>query len=151
MSNQERARENPGPPDISFAGFQLWIHGRELENTQDYWDANWLRVTAHYGAAGADVWVQGSILHLGERESWLQELEKMSRTMSGKADLAPMEPELDITFEMGELRHISAQTRITLDNQHHEFHAQIDQSYLPGLIRQIRMVLQDYPVRGKRP
>ena len=51
----EDTRGTLGSPDISFSSFQLWIHGREFEAAQDYWDGNWLRVTVHYGAAGADV------------------------------------------------------------------------------------------------
>ncbi len=153
MAEHEWAMQALGEPHISFSGFQLWIHGRESEDNQDYWDGNWLRVTAHYGAQGADVWAQGSILHLGELEDWLRQLEEMSRTMSGKAELAPIEPYLYITFEMDKLGHVNVQTRITPENvsQHHEFKEQIDQSYLPGLIRQVTTVLQDYPIRGKRP
>jgi hypothetical protein len=51
-----------GEPDLKFAGFQIWIHGRQLPDNQDYYDGNWLRVTAHCGASGASVWAQGAIL-----------------------------------------------------------------------------------------
>jgi hypothetical protein len=153
MSNHERAQEGLGEPQISFSGFQVWIHERQFEDLQDYWDGNWLRVTVHVGGAGADVWAQGSILHLGELEDWLRQLELMSKTMSGKAELAPMEPNLYARFEIDKLGHISTQIYITPDHmsQHHEFQEEIDQSYLPGLIRQLRTVLQDYPIRGNRP
>jgi len=77
----------------------------------------------------------------------------MSRTVSGKAELAPIEPNPDIAFEMDKLGRIAVQIRITPDHmsQDHEFREQIDQSYLPGLIRQVRTVLQNYPIRGERP
>ena len=47
--------EDFGQPDIAFSGFQLWIHGGAPQEFQDYWDGNWLSVTAHCGAMGADV------------------------------------------------------------------------------------------------
>lgn len=36
-----------GPPSVRLAAFQLWVHGREVPDAHDQWDANWLRVTAH--------------------------------------------------------------------------------------------------------
>ena len=77
----------------------------------------------------------------------------MSCTLSGRAELAPVEPYLYVEFEMEKLGHVNAQTYITPDHmaQHHEFREQLDQSYLPGLIRQITAVLRDYPLRGERP
>ncbi len=70
--------------------------------------------------------------------------------MSGTAELAPVEPNLHIKFEMDKLGHIAMQINITPEymTQDHEFREQIDQSYLPGLIRQIKTVLQNYPIRG---
>ena len=51
-----------GEPILKVLGFQLWVHGRQFEQATDYEDGNWLRVTAHCGAAGASVWATGSIL-----------------------------------------------------------------------------------------
>jgi hypothetical protein len=137
MPNHENTKDSSGRPDVSFSGFQLWIQGRQFEAAQDYWDRNWLRVTIHYGAKGADVWTQGPILHLSELEHWLHQLQEMNRTLSGEAELAPMEPYFYSKFEMERLGHINVQTCITPDSmsQHHEFREQIDQSYLHGLIR----------------
>jgi hypothetical protein len=153
MADSKQWTEQPGQPDISFSGFQLWIHGQERGDTREYWeDGNWLSVTAHCGASGADVWAQGSILQLADLVRWLKQLEDMSRTMSGRAELAPVEPNLHIKFEMGKLGHIAMQINITPEymSQDHEFREEIDQSYLPALIRQIRTVLQKYPIQGTR-
>jgi hypothetical protein len=153
MLNQKGVLEGLGAPQISFSGFQIWIHGRQFEDLCDYWDGDWLRVTVHVGGTGANVWTQGSILHLGELEDWLRQLEQMSQTLSGKAELTPVEPNLYVSFEIDKLGHIRAQIYVTPDHmsQHHEFREEIDQSYLPSLIRQLRAVLQDYPIRGKKP
>jgi hypothetical protein len=51
-----------GDPDLKFANLQLWVHGREFPESDDDYDGNWFHVTAHCGASGASVWVQGSIL-----------------------------------------------------------------------------------------
>ena len=44
-----------GEPALRIAGFQLWVHGYQFPDSNDYWDGNWLRVTVHCGAAGASV------------------------------------------------------------------------------------------------
>ena len=56
-----------GDPDIKIAALKIWVHGRQFEDAQDYWDGNWLRVTAHCGADGGSALAHGSILHLGEK------------------------------------------------------------------------------------
>jgi len=38
-----------GMPDLKLEGLQIWIHGRQFPDAADYWDGNWLRVTAHCG------------------------------------------------------------------------------------------------------
>jgi hypothetical protein len=32
--------EQLGPPSLKLDGFQLWIYGRELPDSQDYYDGN---------------------------------------------------------------------------------------------------------------
>jgi hypothetical protein len=153
MMDSKALAADLGQPDISFSGFRLWIHGREAGDAREHWeDGNWLNVTAHCGGLRADVWAQGSILQLADLVRWLRQLEEMSRTMSGKAELAPIEPNLYVVFEMDKLGHIAVQINLTPEplSQHHEFREQIDQSYLPGLIRQITTVLQRYPIQGTR-
>jgi hypothetical protein len=60
----EKFADNLGAPDIKLDGLQMWIHGRQFPNEEDYWDGNWLNVTAHCGSQGADVWTSGPILHV---------------------------------------------------------------------------------------
>lgn len=52
----EKHADNLGQPDIKLNGLQIWIHGRQYPNEEDYWDGNWLNVTAHCGSQGAEVW-----------------------------------------------------------------------------------------------
>lgn len=67
-----------GPPDLKFAGFQVWVHSRELGETLDDKDDNWLRVTAHCGALGASVWVSGEIIEVTGFRDWAEELAQMN-------------------------------------------------------------------------
>src|ERR1051326_3796837 len=92
--------EELGAPDIKLAGLQIWIHSRQFPNADDYWDGNWLNVTAHCGGGGADVWTGGPILHAPDITRWLAALEEMGRTLSGGADLVSLEPELSVQMKM---------------------------------------------------
>jgi hypothetical protein len=69
--------DNLGEPDLKLAGFQLWVHSRQFPQEEDYWDGNWVNVTAHCAGKGASVWVRGAIIHLpresvraGGQRSW---------------------------------------------------------------------------------
>ena len=138
-------------PDIKLAGFCLWVHGRQFEEAQDYWDGNWLRVTAHYGAGHSQVWAQGSILHLSELAIWFSELEKLHRIVEGSARLRCIEPNLRVEIKLGRTGSGEARFEITPEytKEGHWFLEKVDQSYFPDLIRDFRRLLEQYPVRGK--
>ncbi len=61
----DKYREKLGEPDIELAGLRIWVHGRQFPDNEDYWDANWLNITA-CGAQGATVRVSGNIIQLPE-------------------------------------------------------------------------------------
>jgi hypothetical protein len=147
----EKFAENLGTPDIKLDGLQIWIHGRQFPQEEDYWDGNWLNVTAHCGSHGADVWTSGPILHIPDIARWLDSLEWMNKSLSGEADLVSLEPELVVELKMDSPGKISMRVEITPDHmiQEHNFQFEIDQSYLVGLIENCRKVLAKYPMRGK--
>jgi hypothetical protein len=153
MLSKDDQIDRLGPPDIRLAGRQIWVHGRQFPNAQDYWDGNWLNVTAHCGAQGADVWMSGPRVHLSEVLGWRDQAAEMHRTISGNAELACMEPELRVELKMASLGQISMTVRITpeLMTQQHSFEFSIDQSHLPDLVRQCGQVLEANPIRGKQP
>jgi hypothetical protein len=140
-----------GKPDVKVAGLCIWIHGRQFQEAQDYWDGNWLNMTAHCAARGADVGCGGSTIHLSEISSFLSELEKLYQTLEGKAQLPCLEPELSVELTAESLGGIEMVVHITPDHlsQQHTFTFPIDQSYLPGLISDCKRVLDQYPIRGK--
>jgi hypothetical protein len=141
-----------GPPNIKLEGLRIWIHGRQFEDHDDYWDGNWLRVTAHCGHGGASVWTSGSIIHLSEIAYLAASSREMQKTLKGEAKLPCIEPNLYVTLKAGSLGHIKMEVRITPDNmsQDHKFIFEIDQSYLGPLITQCDKVLEAYPIRGDR-
>jgi hypothetical protein len=142
--------ENLGAPDIKLAEFQLWVHSRQFPQDEDFWDGNWLNVTAHCGSQGADVWVNGSILGATDVASWLADLDEMYRKLSGEANLGSLEPELRVVLKMESLGHVLVRVEITPDHmtQEHVFQFEVDQSYLRRLIEECRKLLAKYPVRG---
>ena len=146
----DKYAEQLGTPDIKLMGLQIWVHGRQFPNAPDYWDGNWLRVTAHCGADGASVWVSGSILHVPDVVQWLGDLERMNQSLCGEASLVPMEPELSVKLTAGELGRISMEVEITPDNinQEHAFRFELDRSYLVPVIENCRRIVNEYPVRG---
>jgi hypothetical protein len=138
-----------GPPDISLAGLQIWVHSRLFPEVNDYEDGNWVNVTAHCGSKGAEVWVSGPIIDLPEIKVWLEECEKMNKTLSGEANLDCIEPELSVRLRAEPLGHIRMEVEITPDNltQEHRFQFEIDQSYLAELINECRRLLAKYPIK----
>jgi hypothetical protein len=128
------------------------VHGRQFPNQQDYWDGNWLRVTAHCGASGASVFSTGPIIHLSELEWWCDQLETLSSTLSGEANLVCIEPAIGVSIKSASLGHITMEVSITPEHldQRHWFQFGLDQSYLDPFIKQLKVILFDYPLRGNR-
>src|SRR3989449_9362683 len=57
-----------GPPQLKVAGLELWVHDRRSPQAQDYWEGNWLVVTARCAATGANVWTTGPMLRVRSEE-----------------------------------------------------------------------------------
>jgi hypothetical protein len=146
----DRALGDLGPPDLKLEGLQIWVHGRQFPDLHDYWDGNWLRVTAHCGGGGASVFTTGSIIHLPELDRWRSEAEDISKNLGGEAKLACMEPSLSANLRFGSLGHVTMEVSITPDHmtQRHWFQFEIDQSYLTPFIKQCQSILEAYPIRG---
>jgi hypothetical protein len=149
--SQRLTPEELGEPDLKVAGFQLWVHGRQFPDADDYYDGNWLRVTAHCGASGASVWAQGAMVMVTDIAGFGNQCDAMLRGDSGSAVLDPFEPELKVSLEAADsLGHIRAQVEITPDHlvQSHNMEFEVDQSYLPSIIKQCSAIVQEYPIRG---
>jgi hypothetical protein len=150
--NQHHSEKQLGAPSLKVAGFQLWIHGRQFPDAYDCDDGNWLHVTAHCGASGASIWVQGSIVMVTDIAGFGEECTSVMSGKATSAQLNPLEPELSVTLESTDrLGHICACVDITPNHftQSHRIEFEIDQSYLPGIVAQCSEVVKQYPIRGK--
>jgi hypothetical protein len=140
-----------GPPALKVVGLQLWIHGRQFPDSQDYWDGNWLNATAHCGANGASVWASGAIIMVSDVVRLLVECEALYQSRDGEALLQPLEPNLLVTLRSSDrCGHILMRVEITPDHmtQEHRMDFEIDQSHLPSLMAQCRAIIEEYPIRG---
>ena len=154
MENETKhpSPEELGDPDLKVAGFQLWVHGRQFPDSADYYDGNWLRVTAHSGASGASVWASGAILTVTDLLQWAQECDVLAQGQAQEAELAPVEPDLKVLIRrVDHVGHFTMRVQITPDHlrQEHSFESEIDQTYLPEISRQCRAIASADPVRGE--
>jgi hypothetical protein len=140
-----------GEPDLKIAGFQLWVHGRQYPDSEDYYDGNWLRVTVHCDGLGASVWAQGAILMTTDIAGFGDQCAAMLQGSAKSAIMDPFEPELKVSLETTDrLGHICTQIEITPNNltQSHWFGFEVDQSYLPDIIQKCADIVKKYPIRG---
>lgn len=141
-----------GEPALKIAGFQLWIHGREFPDAANFYDGNWLRVTAHCGSAGASIWVQGAVLTVSDVESFQSQCQRLMKETASVASLDSYEPQLKIVIEpIDRLGHLRVRVEITPDHltQSHRVDFEIDQSHLPAIEKACSAINAAYPVRGR--
>ena len=141
-----------GEADLTVAGLHLWVDGRQNPESNDYYDGNWLRVTAHCYASRASVWAQGAILMATDIAGFGNECAAMLNGQRKSVVLNPFEPEIKVSLEASDRAgHIRAKVEITPDHllQAHRFKFEIDQSYLPGIIKQCSDIVQVYQIRGE--
>lgn len=141
-----------GEPDLKVAGLRLWVHGRQFPGSQDDYDSNWLRVTAHCGASGASVLAKGAIVMVMDIDGFGAGCAAMLRGESSSAALDPLEPELKVSLDATDsLGHIRVHVEITPDHlmQSHRFEFEVDQSYLPAIIKECSEIVREYPIRGQ--
>jgi hypothetical protein len=142
--------EKYGTPDIQIVGLQIWVHGYQFEEAENNDDSGWLRLSAHCGAKGADVWVSGSYLQVHDIDKFASDSEKLYQREIKEIELNPLEPELRIAIKaIDSLGHFELTIEITPDHlsQNHKFQFEIDQSYLPVLVTQCRGLLKHFPCR----
>lgn len=144
-----REIEALGEADLQIAGLRIWVHGRQFPDAMDYWDGNWLRVTAYCIYPDSMVRAHGSIIHLGELVGLLDGCARMNEALAGEAVLECIEPNLGAKLKMQWNGSISVRLDITQDQmtENHSFEDSIDQSYLLGLIGQCLGILMEYPLR----
>ena len=136
-------------PDLVMAGLRIWVHGRQFPKSYDYWDGNWLCVTASWINGDSAVTVRGPIIHLGDLAGLLRGCEQVYASLSGLAELKCMEPNLGVALEAKSLGHIDVRVQLTPDHmrESHEFRDSIDQTYLPAIVSSCYRIFEAYPLR----
>ncbi len=137
-------------PDFCIGGFELWIHGRQFPESDDYWDSNWLDVIARCTVNFSVVQAAGSILHLSELHALMVECKQIYDALSGEARLKCMEPNIGLKIKMENTGYCELTVSITPDHlyQEHSFIFDLDQSYLPPLLKSLERILDSYPIKG---
>jgi hypothetical protein len=143
-----------GEPSIALGPLKIWVVGRPFPHAGDYWESNWLDVVARCEGAGSRVEVAGRFLHLGEVRTWKNDLASFQERLDGQLDMATMEPTLKVAIraKSSKTGHLDCTVALTGDHltEEHRFALEIDQSYLPGLVRQLGAVLREYPIQDEQ-
>jgi len=136
-----------GPPDLKVSGFQFWVHGRDFPDAQDYYDGNWLKMTAY---CGPDAGVTGSYVCVMEIQGWLKTCEALAENLKGTAGLECLEPELDVHMEAKS--HGRIEMEVTISHQPYDqpqkSSYELEQTDLTVLIQNLKTIVEKYPVRG---
>jgi hypothetical protein len=110
----ERMQRSLGVPHITLAGFQLWVHGQAYADAADGWDQQWLRVTAHAGAADANVWASGTLLESASVVRFRNELVSLHNLLVGEAVLESHEPNIFVRVTaVGQSGHLAMRAELS--------------------------------------
>lgn len=126
-----------GNPDIKVAGLSLWLEPADPDG--------WRNAAAECIASGATVFVRGPILQNDELGCWLGQLQELYAGRRANAVLRCIEPNLRVEVSVRDkLGHLEMRVDITADHmtQQHVMRFEIDQSYLPRLIQEVRAALR---------
>jgi hypothetical protein len=139
-----------GEPNLRIGGLRIWVHGRQFPESDDYWDGNWLMVTAFYRSPRSWVSVEGPIIHGPEFAHLLEECERLYSSLAGAATLPCIEPNLRLAMKGNGRGQIDVEVVITPDHmkEAHTYHEEIDQTHLPPILQACRAVLSAYPIKG---
>ncbi len=148
MSNY--SLEKYGPPDFKLAGFQMWVHGREYPENKNYWDGNWLRITAYCGSDGSSVIVTGAIIRIPEVLELKNGFEQLHSMLQGSIEIVCLEPNLKFDIQMEGQGNAVFSVFITPDHlsQQHSYLFPIDQSYFPSVIENCNIILKKFVIVG---
>jgi hypothetical protein len=117
----------------------------------DFWGGNWLRARARVSSQGlhgaADTQVR-----IEELTSLADKLSDLHRTLVGQVEFWPLEPNLKLTFDIGKGGGLKVYAEIQPDLANVArmvLELQLDQTFLPGIVEQLRADLAPYPQVGQ--
>jgi hypothetical protein len=127
---------------------RIWVQGRQFPWEEDFWDGNWMLITAICRLRDSEVRAQGPYLHLGDILRWVQECERLMTTRRDTVTLWAVEPELNMRLNASN-EGIRAEIRLSPDlaQQEHLFRSEVGWSELEAFLAGLRGVLEAYPIR----
>jgi hypothetical protein len=131
--------------DFSLGGLKVRVHGFRYPTATDRHDADWLDLTARCSAPSASVWFRGPKVCLSELRNFRDATQKLNETLTGRAALACMEPNLAIAIEPVSSRgNMKVTVDITPDHmtQKHHFEFDLDQSYLAAFLKELDATIE---------
>lgn len=137
-----------GRPDLRISGLRIWVHGRRFPDATDYWDGNWLGLTACYSTPRTSVRALESMVHLAEIHALLRELKGIHQHRQGHAELHCLEPALDLEFQALANGQLQLRIAIAADSVtgSHTFEDRLDYTALPSVIAGCNAILARFPL-----
>lgn len=125
------------------------IIGYERMEASDYYDANWLVVSITADIEGIYTKFSQACLLTRDFFEFSQQLINLNNGCIDSAKLESFEPNIEVSIsKVGSLGELNMSGKlIPPDGNLHQFSLQIDQSYLPPIIADIKDALLKYPVR----
>jgi len=118
----------------------------------DYWDGNWIESEIRVQAGGFEGAYRAN-LRSEDFENFNRELTLLSQTLSGRATFSTMEEQLSFTMDGNGRGHIQVSgqaTDVVGTGNRLEFSLEMDQTYLPPILKALSAVLKKFPVLGSR-
>ena len=124
------------------------VLSRPYSTASDSYSANWLNAHLKALIPGFEVSFDLDILTVNI-QSFMHELKKMHKTLTGSAELSAVEGEIHLRGTISKTGHIIWETGLTYPTgigAKLSFEFESNQSYLPQLISELDAVLKEFPV-----
>ena len=146
----EKLYKNLDSPDIKLANVEFWIHGYQYPKAKDNYDANFLNVTVLCKSLNSHIIVTGDLFQTYDLEKFSRQVEEINKTLDGNAEFNPREPNISINLQYKNHGQLEMRVSITTDHltENHEYIFEIDTSYLPEFLCQLKSVLKRHPIKA---
>ncbi len=143
--------------EVRFGGEQsnylsLAVRGRAYHRSVDYWDGNWLLVDVHIAVGKFTGNIPG-LLRAEELHNFSTQLQTFSESPITPISFLTVEDWLKFRLEVDNLGHIRLSGTVSDDvhsHNHLTFAFNLDQITLAETIKQLRHVVETWPVVGSR-
>lgn len=131
-------------------GLAITIMGRSNADRMDCWDGNWLTTTVDIAVGGFRGGING-LIRAEELVAFHDQIKQLHNSPEGHAVFSTMEGWISLQFDGDKMGHINCKGYVKdqpgSDNSL-SFQLDLDQTYLPDMLRSIGAVVAAFPVRG---